>query len=249
MKASVLTLATILAVGVAGTAIATSTPQALPFSQNWTNTALITAGDDWSGVPGVMGYRGDDAVAVTAVDPTTITIDYDGVLDVNANNTNPNTFTTGGVTEFDTLVDPVVALQGSGTADFPHLIFHVNTIGLQTITFACNLRDIDGSIDNSIQQVAVQYRVGNAGSWTNLAGGYTADASTGPSLATLVTPVALVLPAAADNVAEVQIRVMSSNAAGSDEWIGIDDVVVDGQPLAVATAPTTWSAIKSGTNQ
>jgi hypothetical protein len=31
----------------------TTTPQTLPFSQNWTNTGLITANDDWSGVPGI----------------------------------------------------------------------------------------------------------------------------------------------------------------------------------------------------
>jgi hypothetical protein len=245
MKASVLTLATVLAVGVAGTAMATNVPQALPFSQNWSNVALIAVNDDWSGVPGVVGYRGDDAVAVTGVDPSTILADYSVVVDVNANQTNPNTFSTGGATEFDTLTDPVVALTGSGTADFPHLVFHVNTTGLQTITFACNLRDVDGSVDNSIQQIAVQYRVGNAGSWTNVAGGYTADASTGPSLAVAVTPVALVLPAAADNVPEVQIRVMTSNAIGNDEWIGVDDVVINGTSLPVATESTTWSNIKS----
>lgn len=248
MKASVLTLATVLAVGVAGTAMATNVPQALPFSQNWSNVALIAVNDDWSGVPGVVGYRGDDATAASAVDPSTITADYSIVVDVNANQTNPSIFNTGGVTEFDTLTDPAVGLTGSGTADFPHIVFFVNTVGLQTITFACNLRDLDGSVDNSIQQVAVQYRVGNAGSWTNVPGGYTADASTGPSLATLVTPVSLVLPAAADNVPEVQIRVMSSNALGNDEWIGVDDVVIDGHPLPVATESTTWSNIKSKVN-
>jgi uncharacterized protein len=35
----------------------TATPQALPFAQAWTNTALITANDDWAGVPGLAGYR------------------------------------------------------------------------------------------------------------------------------------------------------------------------------------------------
>ncbi|MBK8425636.1 MAG: hypothetical protein IPL27_06455 [Lewinellaceae bacterium] len=35
------------------------TAQPLPFSQNWTNTGLITVNDDWSGVPGIQGRRGD----------------------------------------------------------------------------------------------------------------------------------------------------------------------------------------------
>ncbi|TPW14417.1 MAG: hypothetical protein FD129_1081, partial [bacterium] len=30
--------------------------QPLPFSQNWNNTALLNANDDWSGVPGIVGY-------------------------------------------------------------------------------------------------------------------------------------------------------------------------------------------------
>ena len=37
-----------------------NTVQTLPFTQNWTTTTLITANDDWSGVPGIVGYRGDD---------------------------------------------------------------------------------------------------------------------------------------------------------------------------------------------
>lgn len=249
MKASVLTLAAVLAVGFAGTAMATNTPQSLPFSQDWTNAALITANDDWTGVPGILGFLGDNPVtSITGVNPTALTGDSSGVQDVIANQLTPNTNTSGGVAEF-AITNPVVALQGSGTADYPHLRFHIITTGLQSITFACNLRDIDGSADNSNQPVAVQFRVGNSGSWTNVAGGFTADASTGPSLATLVTPVSVVLPAAADNAAEIQIRVLTTNSAGSDEWVGIDDVSITGTSLPVAIAPTTWSAIKSGSNQ
>ncbi|MFN0278122.1 MAG: hypothetical protein ACKVRN_05905, partial [Pyrinomonadaceae bacterium] len=37
-----------------------NTPQTLPFTQDWTNAGLITVDDDWSGVPGIIGYRGDD---------------------------------------------------------------------------------------------------------------------------------------------------------------------------------------------
>ena len=33
--------------------------QAPPFNQNWTNTGLITTNDDWSGVPGIVGYLGN----------------------------------------------------------------------------------------------------------------------------------------------------------------------------------------------
>jgi predicted extracellular nuclease len=205
-----------------------ATPQAPPFAQDWTNTGLITVNDDWSGVPGIMGYRGDDLTTATGTDPQTILVDGTSTpIDVNANQLNPNTFTTGGVTEFE-IANPVVALQGSGTADAPFIQFYIDTTGFQDITVSYNLRDIDGSTDNAVQPVALHYRVGGAGNFTNLPEGFVADASTGPSLANLVTPVSVVLPTAADNQPLVVIRVMTTNAVGNDEWIGIDDINVTG---------------------
>ena len=47
-------------VGGAGTAGADTTAQSVPFTQDWSNTGLITTNDDWSGVAGVVGYLGDD---------------------------------------------------------------------------------------------------------------------------------------------------------------------------------------------
>ena len=137
---------------------ADTTPQTLPFTQNWTTTTLITADDNWSGVPGIIGYRGDDAIAGTAVDPQTVTQDLSAVVDVNANRSDPNLFTTGGVTEFDGIANPVVALQGSGTADFPNLVISLDTTGQTSVNVSYNLRDIDGSADNAVQPVALQYR-------------------------------------------------------------------------------------------
>jgi hypothetical protein len=144
---------------------------------------------------------------------------------MNADEANPNTFTTGGLAEF-AITDPVVALQGSGTADAPNLVFYLDSTLMQAITISYNLRDIDGSADNSIQQMALQYRTGGSGDFINLAGGYVADASDGPSLATLITPISVTLPSAADNQSLLEIRIMSTNAVGNDEWIGVDDIVV-----------------------
>ena len=214
-------LSTLVAIAV----IADTTPQTVPFSQNWTNTGLITVSDDWSGVPGVVGYRGDGLTAATAVDPQTVLGEGTPVVDVNANQTNPATFATGGVSEFE-ITDPVVALQGSGTARAPSLVFSVNTTGFPIVTVSYNLRDVDGSTDNSVQPVALQFRVGSTGNFTNVPAGFVADASTGPSLATLVTPVSAVLPAAAGEQPLVQVRVITTDAVGSDEWIGVDDFQV-----------------------
>src|SRR5687768_6333897 len=55
-------------------ALADSTAQTLPFSQPWTNTGLITANDNWSGVAGVEGFLGDRVASgtTTDIDPQTI---------------------------------------------------------------------------------------------------------------------------------------------------------------------------------
>ncbi len=205
---------------------ADTTAQPIPFSQNWTNINLITANDDWSGVPGIIGYRGDDLTTAIGVDPRTILADGSAVIDVIANQTNPDTNTAGGIAEFE-IANPVVALQGSGTADAPHIVIRVNATGRTGIGFTANIRDVDGSADDAVQQVDVQYRVGGSGNYTSVTGGYIADATTAAT-ATQVTALNLTLPAAANNQPIVDIRVITTNALGSDEWVGVDDINVTG---------------------
>lgn len=215
------------------TVFADATAQTLPFTQNWSNTALITTNDNWSGVPGIEGFLGQDITTSTGVDPQTLltTSAVANDLDVIANQVNPNTVTNGGVAEFDVIANPTIALNGSGTADAPYVLIHLNTTGQQSINVAYNLRDLDGSVDNAIQRVALQFRIGNSGNFTNMPAGFVADATTGPSLATLVTPVNVTLPAAADNQPLVQVRMISSNAVGNDEWVGVDDINITGTPI------------------
>jgi len=237
-------LAAAAVVVLALTASADGTYQALPYSQDWSNTSMITVNNDWSGVPGWVGYRGDDLTLVTGTDPQTILVDGSSTpVNVTAQG-NPSTFISGGVLEADGIADPVVAFQGSGTADAPHLVLHLNTSGYSSITVSYNLRDVDGAMDNSVQQVALQYRVGNSGDFTNVPSAYVSDASSGPSLATLVTPVSVILPAAVDNQSQVQLRFMTTNAVGNDEHVGPDDVSVTGT-ATVAVEHKQWSTIKS----
>lgn len=210
------------------------------FFQDWSSTGLIATNDDWSGVPSIVGYRGD-GLASSGRDPRLVTADST-VVDVNANQANPSTYTSGGVTEFQ-IADPVVALQGSGTAQAPNLVLYLDASGRQDLHFSVDLRDIDASTDNAIQQVTIQYRIGELGAWTNVPNGYVADASTGPSQASAVTHLELDLPAALNNQSQVEIRILTTDAIGSDEWIGVDNIRVSSLAMeADHTAPLLASS-------
>ena len=227
---------------------ADSTAQTVPFGQDWANTGLITTNDNWSGAPGIVGFLGQDITTGTGVDPQTLLVvsAVANDIDVIANQTNPS-ITNGGVAEFE-ITNPTIALQGSGTADAPHIILYLNTTGKTNVTVAYNLRDIDASADNAVQPVAIQYRIGSSGSFTNLPAGFVADATTGPSQATLVTPVSVQLPGAADNQPEVQVRIITTNAVGNDEWVGVDDIVITGGSVLSDPKINEFSASTVGTD-
>jgi predicted extracellular nuclease len=195
------------------------------FSENWTDTSRISVNDDWSKVGSILGYLGDidTAGAVTGVDPRTLTGASIGQIDVIAN-LNTTTSTSGGVGEFQ-LANPTIGLQGSGTADAPSIVLYMDASGRSDIHLTANIRDIDTTADNAAQQVAVQYRTSPGADWSNVPGGYIADATTGGS-ATQVTALDIHLPADADNAPTLEIRILTTNAAGNDEWVGIDDIVV-----------------------
>jgi len=148
-------------------------------------------------------------------------------LDVNADETGPLAVgLAAGVAEFE-LADPVVALQGSATAAAPHLLLSLDTRGRAGLRVSYRLRDLDAStIADAEQAVALEYRVGGSGEFTPVAGGFVADATSGPGKATLVTPVSAPLPPATDDRPLVQVRVISTNAQGQDEWVGVDDIEV-----------------------
>ncbi|GAA0734021.1 Ig-like domain-containing protein [Sphingomonas japonica] len=200
--------------------------------QDWSDTGLLSA-DDWSRVPSIVGYRGDGLTSGTGVDPRTVLGSSD-VVDVNVNLANPDSYTTGGVAEFDGIANPVVALQGSGTARAPYLVIHLDTTGREDVVFGALLRDIDAGT-SAVQPVAIQYRVGETGDWINIDGGYVANANIGSD-----TPVSVTLPADANDQAQVQVRVLTTDAVGSDAFIGVDDITVTSAPIAAAEPVLPW---------
>ena len=136
----------------------------------------------------------------------------------------------------------MVGLQPDGIADAPYLVLNLQTTGFRNVAVSYVLRDLDFSADNAVQPFALQYRVGSSGAWTNVPAGFVADATTGPSLATLVTPKNVVLPSGANDKALVQVRIITANAVPRDEWVGVDDIQVaatalDTPPAVLSTSP------------
>jgi hypothetical protein len=208
----------------------TATPP--PLAQNWSDTALITADDDWSRVPAMVGHRGDGLVSEPGADPRTVLADGSATpVDVTANRTDPGALgVAAGVAEFE-LPDPVVAIEGSATASAPHIAIALDTRGRAGIAVRLVLRDIDPSAADAVEPVALQYRVGGAGDFRNAPGGFVADATTGPGEATARTEVRTVLPAAVDDHELVHLRVIATDAVGRDEWVGVDDIEVSAGAL------------------
>ncbi len=200
-----------------------------PYIQNWSNTTAINIDDDWSNFIAINGYRGDDLTTGIGVDPQTVLADGEGTpLDAIANQSNPNSLATGGVAEFDGIANPTIALKGSGTADAPHLLIQLNRKSCpdaKFISVGYKVRDLDSSANNAVQQVALHYRVGSTGNYTNVAGAFVADA-TEPNAATKVSNVIGMLPHIPAGINEIYLRIMTANAAGNDEWVGIDDISI-----------------------
>ncbi|NNE65618.1 MAG: carboxypeptidase regulatory-like domain-containing protein [Pyrinomonadaceae bacterium] len=199
-----------------------------PYTQDWSTLGNLNTNDDWDNIVSIQGFRGDGLTSSTGTDPQTIVADgHSTPLDVNVNQTNPDTFTTSGVTEFE-ITDPTVALKGSGTADAPHLMIYLNTQPCpvtKSISIRYNLRDLDGTARDAVMPVALQYRIGSTGNFINVPAGFVADA-TDPNTATKVTPVFVNLPPVIIGHPEVEIRIITANAAGTDEWVGVDDIEV-----------------------
>jgi len=214
---------------------ADETPLRPPVVEDWSSVSRITKDNDWSGVPGFMGYRGDKLAGKPGMDPQIILADgLSTPVDVQANEKNPNSFRTGGVAEFDGIPNPTIALKGSGTASAPFLLLNLDTRGKHNITIGYKLRDLDGAAHDAVQGVSLQFRTQMDGPFTDIPGAFVPDATTGPNQATLVTPVVVILPASADDQPLVQVRWLTTNADGNDEWVGVDDIAIIGDDASVA---------------
>lgn len=194
------------------------------FSQSWSGTASSLTAGNWSSIASIMGYRGDNLTSNTATDPQTNLADGDGTP-VDLLNASTATSSTGGIHEIS---DDVVALQGSGTADAPHLVLHLDATGRENIRFTATLRELDASTTD--QRFAVQYRIGDSGDFTNLPSGAVSGVFNAAGNQTVNLDVTL--PATANSQSQIQLRIITNDAPGSDAMIGIDDILVSSAPAS-----------------
>ena len=210
----------------------------LNFSITPATANVITANDNWSGFASVEGYFGQNLTATHGIDPQTVLgTEFSGNTlpnsprQVAANKGNPNAFNAGGLAEFDSGPYLAIGFQGNVQAN-PYLVFYVNTLNRANVTINYEVTDIDSGSNNAVSPVALQYRVGATGLFTNIPAGYIADATDGPNLGGRVTSKSVVLPNNAWNKPQVQIRIITTNAADTagasspDEWVGVNNVVV-----------------------
>jgi hypothetical protein len=69
-------------------------------------------------------------------------------------------------------------------------------------------------------------RDGGTGDYINLPGGSVFDATTGPYHASAVTNISLTLPDVTDGASLIELRWITADANGGDEWVLIDDIVI-----------------------
>jgi hypothetical protein len=218
-----------------------------PMIQTWTNLTQIANDDDWTGVISIQGYRGTGLTSTVGGSPTAVLGDSAPTdQDVTANQTNPFNTTFDGVAEFE-LANPTVALKASDFASAPNLVLHLDASRCsagKAIRISYLVRDIDNSPIDSVQPVSLQYRVGTTGSYSNVLFSTIADATSGIGQATQTTPMFATLPnAVAGQVFDV--RIITSNAAGIDEWIGIDDIKAECIGATAATSGIRGRAVLS----
>ncbi|MBN8920273.1 MAG: Hint domain-containing protein [Rhizobiales bacterium] len=196
--------------------------------QNWSQASLLSGADDWSGVPSIQGFSNVQFGSGVGTDARAFV--FDSVNADIATNifTSPSQFSTetgtnGGVAEFQDF--GIVGLGAGGAASVPNLVLYLDTTDMSApVTLNFDVQDLDSTSNDAVQQLNVQYRIGDTGNWTNLPDGYFADV-TQPD-ATPTTHVSLTLPTDVLGHAQLQVRIMTADANGNDEWIGIDNIVV-----------------------
>jgi hypothetical protein len=197
-------------------------------TQDWSNSTLLSTPNDWSSVPSIQGFSSIDGASGTGVDPQSLTgdsetLDLDTDVITTPSHLDPGVGGQGGVADFEDF--GIVGLGGGGTSAAPNLVMYLDTTGIAApVTVKFDVQDLDGSVRDSQEQLNVQYRIGETGPWSNVPGGYFADVTA--ASATPTTHISMTLPPETLGQAQLQVRIVTTDATGRDEWVGIDNIVV-----------------------
>jgi hypothetical protein len=212
--------------------------------QNW-STAPITADNDWSTVPSIIGYNGAGLAPAAGTDPQTILADgTNTAVTVLSNQTDPTSLPPAGIAEFSSLAKPTVALAADNTDQAPFVLLNLDTRLTRNVRVNFNLRDLVLPASNVAEPFALQYRIGTSGDFTNLSTGFVGDATDGPNPGNLVTPVRVTLPGETYDQPQLQLRIITTNPSSTARWIGVDDIQVTG--VTVSAAPLTFAIDSAG---
>ena len=190
---------------------ANSTPQALPFAQDWTNTGLITTDNNWNGVPGVSGFLGanhrrDRSRSADRSPSTTRAQRQSPTRPIRPASAQ------GGVAEFE-IADPVVAIKGSTTAGRPEhrdlrqhhrADEHPRRLQPSRRRWLRRTTPSSRSPSSTASHRPDRSPICRPGTWPTR--------RAGRARRRLVTPVSVTLPAAANNQPVVQMRVITTDA-------------------------------------
>jgi 5'-nucleotidase len=240
-------LAAPLAVGPTAPASASvsSAISSFPYTQDWSG---LTATSTWADFPGVEGFTTGTSIAASNLPNTTDvgTLTAEGTLTSNlvvrTGTAAPNGDSNGGVLAYPNIANKTVALSATGSVTTPLLAFHLDTTGRAGFSVDYDVQDLDSSADDQPTRVALQYRVGTSGAYTNVPSAYVTDATTAANTTVTSTHVSATLPAAVDGKADVFLRVITlDNASGSNEHVGIDNITI-----AAGGAPAPLAATDPG---
>lgn len=202
--------------------------------QPWTSKSEISINHNWSLVSNIVGYNGAGLTSGTGTDPQLLVAEG-GAQHVSANHTSLTTSTSVVIAEYENFGTIGVRPHTSGNA--PYFVFHVSTLNANNVRVQYSLRDLDTRTNTAAQPFALQYRLGETGDFVNVAAGFVADATDTGGTATMVTTVDVILPAEVNNQPQLQVRIITADAANTDEWVGIDDIRISANKWPRVTLP------------
>ena len=177
----------------------------LPYTQNWSDGALITANDDWSGVR-APGYLGHDLAVATGRRPDADRRRWP-TTPTSSPTDQPQHDTAGGVAESTDL--QTIAHPGQRHRRRADLVFHLDTTGRPASRSPSTRRTSTAVRTTPSSRSRSSTASAGRAHYTNLPAGYIADATTAGTGDPGDPQGRRHCPAATDNQADVYVRVMT----------------------------------------